>query len=531
MVDNIALFFTVAFTASSLTFIQFYWLKVFSRKLRHPPSPKTLPVLGNALSIPPGLDHLTYLEFGKQLNSDIVYMNMMGQSLVVLNTAQAASDLLDKRSAIYSDRVCAPMVKNPTLLDWSGFAGMLPYSDLWRRQRRRVNNWLNIRAVRQFDHLQQDVVRSMLGRIHDISGSTELFEKVKHQFFFAMASATFRLAYGYHIQSDQDPFFLDAVQASDNLFAATMMGNFLVNAFPALSYIPQWLPGAGWKRIAKKWREHKNRAVDTPYEWTKNQVASGNFEPSVLSALLQDEKIDQGLSQEERDKELKELAYVLFLGGTGTSATALVNFVAAMVLNPEVQAKAQAELDSVLGYASRLPTMSDETQLPYIRNLILEVHRWQPVGPTGGPPHACYQDDVYQGYNIQKGTIVMGNLWAMTRDETVYQDPEHFNPDRFLDSNIPPVPTYGWGRRKCPGMHFAEASLFLAISSLLTNFNFLRKKDKEGKEIIPTIEGSCNSLAVPIKPFEFELRLRSKDHNQLILDNVTAKSTNVSVSK
>ncbi|CAE6443311.1 O-methylsterigmatocystin oxidoreductase Short=OMST oxidoreductase [Rhizoctonia solani AG-1 IB] len=330
-----------------------------------------------------------------------------------------------------------------------------------------------------------------------------------------MASASFRLAYGYRLKNDQDPFFLDAVQASHNLFDATMMGNFLVNAFPALAYVPDWLPGTGWKTTARKWREHKNHAVNTPYEWTKQQVASGDFEPSVLSALLKSDEINKGLSTAEQDNELKELAYILFVGGTDTSATALVNFVAAMVVNPEAQAKAQAELDSVLGYASRLPTVSDETQLPYIHNLILEVHRWQPVAPTGGPPHTCYQDDVYRGYDIQRGTIV-----AMSRDEAVYESPERFNPDRFLDPTVPPAPTFGWGRRKCPGMHFAETSLFLAISSLLTTFNFSRKKNKDGNDVIPSIEGASNSLALPIKPFPFELHPRSEKH-QLLIRNST----------
>ncbi|CAE6444274.1 unnamed protein product [Rhizoctonia solani] len=506
-----------------IALVRRYWLGENGQKLRHPPSPKSLPFVGNIFSIPAGLDHLTYLKLGKQLNSDIVYMNFMGQSLLVLNTAQAASDLLEKRSAIYSDRVCAPMVKDPALLDWSEFAGMLPYGDLWRRQRRSMSNWLNIRAVRQFDGLQQDTIRRLLGRLLDMSTNQQLFRKVKHQFFFAMGEATFRLAYGYRPTSDQDPFFVNAVDASHNIFDATMMSNFLVNAFPALSYVPDWLPGTRWKHIAQKWRKHKNHAVNAPYEWTKQQVATGDFEPSVLSALLQDHELASCLSVEDRDKELKELAYILFLGGTDTSATALVNFVAAMIINPKAQAKAQAEIDSVLGYATRLPTMSDEAQLPYVRNLILEVMRWQPVAPTGGPPHACYEDDTYRGYDIQKGTAVLGNIWAMSRDEAVYEDPENFEPDRFLDPSVPPVPGFGWGRRKCPGVHFAEISLFLGVSSLLTTYTFSRKKDRDGKEIIPIIEGASNSLAVPIKPFEFELQPRSEKHRQLILENIPSE--------
>jgi cytochrome P450 len=60
---------------------------------------------------------------------------------------------------------------------------MLPYSDHWRRQRRRMNNWLNVRAVRQFDSLQEDVVKRLLGRLLDVCKSPEPFEEVKNQFF------------------------------------------------------------------------------------------------------------------------------------------------------------------------------------------------------------------------------------------------------------------------------------------------------------------------------------------------------------
>ncbi|EUC55083.1 O-methylsterigmatocystin oxidoreductase [Rhizoctonia solani AG-3 Rhs1AP] len=524
MIDNQTSLYVVL-VASGLVLARHYWNGGFGQKLLHPPSIKSLPFLGNVFSIPSGLDHINFMDIGRQLDSDIVYLNIMGQPLVVLNSAQAATDLLDKRSNIYSDRINAPMVTDPTLLDWSDFAGMLPYGDLWRRQIRRLKTWLNPRTVRQFEGLQQDEARQLLGRLLNLSAGPGLFQKVKHQFFFMMGSAAFKLSYGYCFKDDQDPFYVNAVQTTHILFNATMMSNFLVNAFPVLSYVPDWFPGTGWKRTARKWRDQKNLAIDAPYEWTKQQVATGNFEPSVLSALLQDDEDTPGLSSADREKELKELAFTLFVGkcrGRDTLATAIVNFAAAMVTNPEAQAKAQAEIDSVIGNATRLPVPSDEPQLPYVRRLILEVLRWQPVAPTGGPPHGCSEDDTYRGYNIEKGTIIMDVQFdrAMSRNEAFYKDPESFDPERFLDPNIAPFPAFGWGRRKCPGIHFAETSLFLVISSLLTTFTFSRKKDQDGNEIVPTIEGDYNTLALALKPFEFELQPRTERHRQLILENI-----------
>jgi hypothetical protein len=62
----------------------------------------------------------------------------------------------------------------------------------------------------------------------------------------------------------------------------------------------------------------------------------------------------------------------------------LINFVAAMVINPNAQARAQQELDTVLGHTT-LPRISDRERLPYIRNLIDEVLRLYPVLPLGEP--------------------------------------------------------------------------------------------------------------------------------------------------
>ncbi|KAF8679909.1 cytochrome P450 family [Rhizoctonia solani] len=336
-----------------------------------------------------------------------------------------------------------------------------------------------------------------------------------------MGSATFKSIYGYDFKNEQDPFFVNGIQASLNLLDASIMSNFLVNLFPTLSKVPDWFPGTAWKRTARKWREQKNCAVNAPYEWAKQRIVTGDFEPSILSALLNDNESGPASSiSEDQENELKQLVYGLFIAGTDTTAAGLMNFIAAMVCNPEAQVKAQAEIDSVIGYATRLPTISDEAHLPYLRNLILEVSRWLPIGPTGGPPHVCSEDNVYQGYDIEKGTMIIGNLWAMSRDETVYENPESFEPERFTDPKTPPLPGFGWGRRKCPGMHFAEASLFFVISSLLTTFTFSGKKDENGKEIIPNIEVAHNSLVIPLKPFEFELRPRSEKHRQLIIENI-----------
>lgn len=80
-----------------------------------------------------------------------------------------------------------------------------------------------------------------------------------------------------------------------------------------------------------------------------------------------------------------------------------------MAMFPEVQKKAQAEIESVVG-SGRLPVASDRKNLPYVDALVKEVFRWYPIVPMG-LPHSCLDDAEYKGYRIPKEAILMPNVW------------------------------------------------------------------------------------------------------------------------
>lgn len=105
-------------------------------------------------------------------------------------------------------------------------------------------------------------------------------------------------------------------------------------------------------------------------------------------------------------------------------------FVLAMMQFPEVQRRAQEEIDRVVG-TDRLPTFADRPYLPYVEAVLKETlrcaaqydaawhgvicvgTRWNPVLPAG-VPHRTTDDDVYEGYFIPSGTIVFANQWSVT---------------------------------------------------------------------------------------------------------------------
>lgn len=141
-------------------------------------------------------------------------------------------------------------------------------------------------------------------------------------------------------------------------------------------------------------------------------------------------------------------------GQSDTVVATMHSCVLALVLNPAVQARAHKELDSVLGPVTsptfRLPTFADREHLPYIGAILAESLRWLTAVPIS-LPHATTANDMYRGWLIPKGTVVLANAWVMLHDEEVYPGPYAFRPERYLGSEPEPHPAsrgcFGFGRR------------------------------------------------------------------------------------
>ncbi|CCO31618.1 O-methylsterigmatocystin oxidoreductase Short=OMST oxidoreductase [Rhizoctonia solani AG-1 IB] len=212
--------------------------------------------------------------------------------------------------------------------------------------------------------------------------------------------------YGYEVTSAHDPLVRVVEKALDHLNEAAVPGNFFVNVMPWIRYIPDWVPGTGWKNTVKEWRKEREKMVDTPFDYTKQQIAEGTAPHSVLKSLLAElnSKIDLGRGYEEQEDRIKWVTGTLFGAGSDTSAATALVFILAMVLNRSAFLKAQAEVDSVIGH-ERLPEMSDRGSLNYVECVMKEVLRWQPVVPLA-IPHAVIEDDEYRGWGIPKGSTV-----------------------------------------------------------------------------------------------------------------------------
>ncbi|CAE6489087.1 unnamed protein product [Rhizoctonia solani] len=489
--------------------------KLRSGQLPLPPGPPSYPVIGQLLSMPRSSESRVFMDLSAELNSDIISFSFPGQTIVVLNSNEAAHELLEKRSNIHSGRFCPAMIASPNLVNMRDFVAFLDTNDLWRKQRRAINSRLSKNALTAFRPSQELEVRRLIVRLFSSVANKESVRSdvLNEEFYRTTSAIILQSVYGYELKSTQDPFFVENVRMNSNLSQAVQPTDFLVNLLPWMEYIPDWIPGTGWKQTAYEWRAQKDRAMSDPYNWAKRRVGNGADDSSIV-ALTYKEVREMGWSEGEADDFCKNVATSMYLAGTETSTQATLWFILAMALYPEVQEKAQREIDEVVGN-DRLPTVGDRANLQYVERLMTEIVRWHPSAPLG-VPHVCTEDNEYRGYRIPKGAIMIGHIMGIVRDESVYKNADVFDPDRYLDPSVPPPPAFGWGLRIFPGIHFFKEIFFLEVAMMLATLKIEKCKDENGNEIIPIDETiGTSSLSVPA-PFMVKITPRSEHHVELI---------------
>lgn len=188
--------------------------------------------------------------------------------------------------------------------------------------------------------------------------------------------------------------------------------------------------------------------------------------------------------------------------------------------NPDVLRMAQIEIDSVVE-GLRLPTFADRPSLPYVDAICKELLRWNAVSPTG-PLHRTTENDVYDGYHIPADSIIFPNLEAMLHDPKTYTDPYRFKPERFLPElsgrpaeQDPHTITFSVGRRMCPGIHLADANLFIVCAQIIAVFD-VTKVVENGQVVEPIYEKLHGIVSQPAL-FKVNISPRSEKAEQLIV--------------
>ncbi|KAK1988359.1 cytochrome P450 [Colletotrichum cereale] len=471
-----------------------------------PPGPSPLPIVGNIRDLPhtgtPEFEHWLKL---KDAYGPISCITILGQLLVVLHDRDAASDLLNKSSMKTSGR---PYMRFADLCGFASLLNLEQYNATYRQHRKLVHQQFGTKAVaaRFRDTLDIESHRFLLRLLDD---PANLVQHIKTE----TSAIILRITYGYAISPSSPDPLVDLIDDTMEVFgAATVLLAWAVDALPLLEYLPEGLPGTSWKKVAREWSEQLRKTIEVPYSFVRQQMDKGTNRLSYVSSLVEQDNFrdgGDGTTNKSLEDAIKKTAAVMYGGGADTSASSIQSFILAMIIFPDVQNKAQKEIDAVVG-SSRLPNYADRDRLPYVNALVKETLRWFPVAPLG-VAHRTDDDIEYRGYSIPKGAYLLPSIWWFLHDPQTYSDPSSFNPDRYLAPRNEPDPedtAFGYGRRICPGRFLADESLFITIARILATFDIRKAVDESGNEIDPEIHATSGLISTPL-PFPYSIKPRS----------------------
>ncbi|XP_063877132.1 cytochrome P450 2L1-like isoform X3 [Scylla paramamosain] len=284
----------------------------------------------------------------------------------------------------------------------------------------------------------------------------------------------------------------------------------LFNFFPWLeSYSPRWLQERlGLKKLQDTTEELYN--IAKKYVKQHEEEHEPNNERDLiaqyLSAMKGEENEDSVLSV----KELLVVVVDLFLAGTETTSSTLRWAILYLAKYPEIQRRVQREIDEVLPRGT-IPQYHDRTKLPYFEAVLSEVNRIVSLSPLG-IPHVASQDTQLEGYIIPKGAVLLPHLECCHKDPELWEKPDQFYPEHFLDAegkfvNREGLMPFAVGRRVCLGESLARVEVVVFLAALLQNFTFTAP---EGEPLSTENDPKEFSLNSP-KPYRITITERKSE--------------------
>ncbi|KAH8161403.1 hypothetical protein CIB48_g6845 [Xylaria polymorpha] len=434
-----------------------------------PRGPRGIPFLGCF----PFLTHypeLTLDKWAKKFGN--LYSLWLGNQLfVIISSPEIAKDLMVTNGASFSSRK-EMFIKSQTVFAGRGITAT-PYNDRWRKHRRIAAGWLHQKAVDGYtlvlDREATDMIRCLL---RECQNGTKLVNPQPHAGRCSLNNML-TIVFGTRTISVDDPLVAKALRLSREFMNCTGPVSNLVDFSPLL----QRLPTRMWKRGRKLHDDLVDTYGGMIFDIDR-RIRLGAEVPECLAKTMLAVRDKEDLDH----LDMAILASAFMIGGVETWFSALIPSY------PEVQRRAQEELDRVVG-RDRLPNVDDEANLPYCHAIVKEIERCH--NPFWlGTPHVTSEDFTYQGRFIPQGTVCVLNTWTMHHDPERYPDPMAFKPERFLhdplssaqSSNLPD-PTerdhwmFGAGRRICPGISVAEREIWLAVSRMLWAFDMEASPD------------------------------------------------------
>ncbi|KAH9697249.1 cytochrome p450 family protein expressed [Citrus sinensis] len=400
------------------------------RRKHLPPGPRPYPVIGNLLELG-GKPHKSLANLAK-IYGPIMSLRLGQVTTVVVSSTTMAKAILKNHDSLFCDRKVPEATLFQSYRHHEFSLVWLPVSPLWKNLRKVCN--MHIFTSQKLD-ANQDLRRR---KIKDLLSYVE--ENCRAVLGILEEAGNPNLSDYFPLLKKLD---LQGLRRRNTVFCGKMFQVF-------------------------------DRLVDQRLKQRQEHSCSISTESKdildILLNIVQEKSVDIDI------KHIKHLFADLFIAGNDTTSITMEWAMAELLHNPEALLKTKLELEQIVGKGNPIEE-SDISQLPYLQAVVKETFRLHPAVPLLIPRKAL-EDVEVAGFTVPKGAQVFVNVWAIGRDESTWDKPHSFMPERFLGldvdfkgRNFELIP-FGAGRRICPGLPLAIRMLHLMLGSLINSFDW-----------------------------------------------------------
>ncbi|KAK1677551.1 hypothetical protein QYE76_038399 [Lolium multiflorum] len=496
MAETATLYFLFLSLATPLLLLAILLLGSWNKKrLRLPPSPPSLPVIGHL--------HLLTKPLHRALSSitaahgPVVLLRFGFRRVLHVVDPAAAEECLTTHDVVFANRPRFPSTRYLS----NGFTtlGSSNYGANWCNLRRiatvevlSTHSLLRSAAVRAAE--VRDTARRLFVDAHGASESRPARADVKVLAFELALNVVARMIAGKRYyggaESEEAARFREMVHEYFAMHGVSNLQDFL----PVLGMVD--IGGAKRRavRLSAKRNQWAQRLIDEHRIAGPNDDGRRSRGRTMVGDLLDMQASDPDVYS---DEVIRALCLSILQAGTETSSSAIEWVMAEMLNHPAAMAKARVELDDVIG-TGRLMEEADLPKLPYLQCILRETLRLHPTAPLLAP-HESSADCTVAGYDIPAGTMLLINVHTMHRDAGMWEEPTRFMPERFEGGKgegqwmLP----FSMGRRRCPGEALSMKVVGLTLGTLVQCFEWGRVSEEE----IDMAEGSglTMHMAIPLE--------------------------------
>ncbi|CAM6036058.1 unnamed protein product [Sphagnum compactum] len=444
-----------------------------ARKLKLPPGPIALPIVGNWLQVGNDLNHRNLSQMAEKYGD--VFMLRMGQrNLVVVSSPEVAKDVLHTQGVEFGSRT-----RNVVFDIFTGKGQDMVftvYGEHWRRMRRimtvpfftnKVVQTARFAWENEADHVIKDLKANPEASTSGVV--------IRRRLQLMMYNIMYRLMFDSRFESEDDPLYvkLKALNGERSRLAQSFDYNFG-------DFIPVLRPFLkGYLKVCQEVKDRRLALFKDYFIEERKKMLSVVSPTEQFEKCGMDHILDAQSKGEINEDNVLYIVENINVAAIETTLWSIEWGVAELVNNPEMQKRVRAELDDTLGKGN-LITEPDtcNNKLPYLTAFVKEVMRLHMAIPLL-VPHMNLHDAKLVGYDIPAESKILVNAWWIANNPKYWDQPEKFMPERFLNSTIDASGNdfrflpFGAGRRACPGIIIAIPLLSIVLGRLVQSFELL----------------------------------------------------------